>query len=289
MYEPIEFAEHSPYSNPGRFGPALRAVGPELEDIAAAARNVIGHYRAEMPDLPVERRSDIDSRWLDRILALDDTRHGLPLTEPRPPAERVAGCCRDHSLFAVGALREHGIPARNRVGFAGYFMEDYHPDHVVVEYRDGDRWVMTDPELVVGSKPFDVLNMEHGIGKPFETAAEVWLASKGGTLDSSTYGVFPGSDLCGDNFVALYVLYEVAHRYGDELLLWDEWEDPDNPFTVEDTNTLAELLVAADRDGPEAEQALFDHYRSDPRLRPTTTVTRYSPYGQPPVLESLTR
>jgi hypothetical protein len=123
----------------------LRALGSDVEDIAVAARNVIGQYRAAMPDLPPERRTEIDCRWLDRILTVDQERHGTPLDTPRPLPDRVAGCCRDHSLFMVGALREHGIAARNRVGFAGYLVPDYHVDHVVVEYRAGDgRWVLTD-------------------------------------------------------------------------------------------------------------------------------------------------
>ena len=31
------------------------------------------------------------------------------------------GLLRDHTLFCVSELRTHGIPARSRVGFAGYF------------------------------------------------------------------------------------------------------------------------------------------------------------------------
>ena len=74
----------------------------------ATARNVIAHYRAELTDLAEDRRGEIDSRWLQTILATDQARHGTRLTEPRPLAERVAGCCRDHTLFVVGALREKG-------------------------------------------------------------------------------------------------------------------------------------------------------------------------------------
>ena len=79
---------------------------------------------------------------------VDQERHGAPLDRERPLAERVAGCCRDHSLFTVGALREHGIAARNRIGFAGYLVPDYHVDHVVVEHAtDTGGWAWTDPEL----------------------------------------------------------------------------------------------------------------------------------------------
>lgn len=109
---------HSPYSDPGRHAPLLGAVPGTAADLCAVARNVIAHYRAELADLPEERRGEIDSRWLEVILAVDQERHGTPLTAPRPLPDRVAGCCRDHTLFVVGGLREHGVPARSRVGFA---------------------------------------------------------------------------------------------------------------------------------------------------------------------------
>jgi hypothetical protein len=281
-------SQHTAYSDPRAFAPLLRALGPEVEDIAAAARNVIGHYRAAMPDLPPERRTEIDCRWLDRILAVDQERHRTPLDTPRPLPDRVAGCCRDHSLFTVGALREHGIAARNRVGFAGYLVPDYHVDHVVVEYRTGDgRWVLTDPELPAGARPWDVRDMRHGAGESFETAAEVWLASRAGDVDTSTYGVFPGSELSGQAFVGTYVVFEIAHRFGDELLLWDNWDVPGRPVTPEELDELARLLVRADAGELEAEGSLHQRYRTDDRLHPGDTVTRRSPYGAPPVTERL--
>ncbi len=280
---------HSSYSDPGRFAPLLRALGTDIERIADTARNLIGHYRGEMPGLPPERWGEIDLRWIERILATDQERHGTPLDAPRPRAERVAGCCRDHSLFTVATLREQGIPARNRVGFAGYLIEGYHVDHVIVEYLGADgRWILTDPELAAGSRPFDVRDMTAGLGQPFETAAQVWLASRAGELDASTYGVFPGSELSGEGFVGGYVVYEMAHRYGDELLLWDDWSDPERPLAPEELDELARLLVACDGDA-DADRQLHNRYRHDPRLHPGETVTRYSPYGRPPVAERLVR
>jgi transglutaminase superfamily protein len=283
-------SRHTPYSDPRRFAPLLRALGPDVEQIASAARNVIAHYRAQLPDLPPQRRPEIDGRWLDRTLAVDQERHGLPLDAPRPLTERVAGCCRDHSLFTVGALREHGIAARNRIGFAGYLVDGYHVDHVVVEHADrAGRWVMTDPELAAGDRPFDVRAMAHGIGEPFETAAEVWLAHRAGDLDVSTYGVFPGSELSGASFVASYVVFEVAHRFGDELLLWDDWSRPDRPVLPDELDGLARLLARADAGDHDAEVALFEQYRSDDRLHPGPSVLRHSPYGSPSVRDRLER
>ncbi|TPX03582.1 transglutaminase domain-containing protein, partial [Schumannella luteola] len=135
--------DHSPYSDPGEYAPRWAALSPDADVavISAVVRNLVYHYRADGIEVPPERRGDIDLRWADRTLGVDAERHPEPIDEPRERSERVAGCCRDFTLLTVSALRERGIPARSRVGFAGYFDPGYHFDHVVVEYHDGARWV----------------------------------------------------------------------------------------------------------------------------------------------------
>ncbi|WP_433826732.1 hypothetical protein ACQP2E_32160 [Actinoplanes sp. CA-015351] len=59
---------------------------------------------------------------------------------------------------SVAALRAHGVPARSRIGFADYFDEGSHGDHVIVEWFDGSRWVATDTQLDPSAGfPVDVL------------------------------------------------------------------------------------------------------------------------------------
>lgn len=282
-----DWVRHSAYSDPGPYASLLRDLPHEVGAVCAAARNVIAHYRAEIPDLAEERWDEIDSRWLERILATDQARHPRDLLQPRELADRVAGCCRDHTLLVVGALREQGVPARSRVGFAGYFTPTWHHDHVVVEHWDGDRWVRTDPELAGEGFDFDVRDMPTGPGSPFETAAEVWRGHRAGRIDTRGYGVVPDSALCGPAFVRDYVIVEVAHRFGDELLLWDTWgaAGPDRDGAEVDrlADEVAELLVAGDAGDRAAEAELAARYRSDDRLHPAGRVRRLSPYGRPPV------
>ena len=284
MTNPEVYAQHTEFSHPGRHRVRLAALPPEVAALNAAARNVIAHYRAELKDLPEERWSEVDSRWLEAILDVDARRHDVWLDRPRPSDDRVAGCCRDHSLFVVGALRERAVPARSRVGFSHYFGPDWAYDHVVVEHWDGTRWVRTDPELDPdGDWPFDPLDMPSGAGSPFETAAEAWLRHVAGKTDLTRYGVYPGSEFSGPDFVRDYVLRELSHRMGDELLLWDEQAD------VEDVDHLAALVVRADTGDADAEAELRTRYASDERLRPGTTVLQNSPVGQPPVSVRLRR
>ncbi|MBN9106564.1 MAG: transglutaminase domain-containing protein [Propionibacteriaceae bacterium] len=281
-----DFARQSPYSDPGEYRALLAGLPTGLDDVCAVARNVIAHYRAELPDLSADRHGEIDSRWLRRILAVDQSRHPVALAEPRELGSRVAGCCRDHSLFLTSALRERGVPARNVIGFAGYFEPPWHHDHVVTEYWDGTRWVSVDAELTPGDFPFDVRDLPRGPGAVFETAAEVWRGHRAGTLDADQYGVEPSAPppVRGPEFVGGYVVFQVAHRYGDELLLWDEWLPQPSPELLD---RLADLLIRADAGEAAAEDELWQWYHSDPSLRPGRTVTRYSPYGEPPVTDRL--
>ncbi|MVA75949.1 transglutaminase domain-containing protein [Auraticoccus sp. F435] len=276
------FVRQSPYSSPGRHADRLAALPGDVASLSAASRNVIAHYRAELPDLPEERRGEVDSRWLEAVLELDRERHPAGLDQPRPPEERVAGCCRDHSLLVVGALRQRGLPARTRIGFAHYLAAGWAADHVVVEHWSQGRWRRSDPELGP-QRGFDEHDLPTGPEAPFETAAEAWLGWRAGDRDLSRYGVTPESGLCGPDFVRGYVVFEVAHRYGDEMLLWDGWgaieEDPPDLAL---TDELARLLVAADAGDEGAEAELSARYREDERLHPGERVTTYSPYGLPP-------
>lgn len=147
--DPRQWAVHTPYSDPGRYADLLSAVQPEIGRLSAVARNLIVHYRASGLALPEETNDDINARWIAAILDLDQQRHPQPLDMERDPMSRVQGCCRDHSLFSVAVLRQHGIPARIRYGFANYFFPGYSADHVIVEtwLPEELRWLRFDPEV----------------------------------------------------------------------------------------------------------------------------------------------
>lgn len=280
---PERFAAHSAYSDPGRHAALLREPDG-IDAMCTAARNLVFHYRGEASLLRDDRRDEVNTRWVSAILELDQERNPGPVSQPRPPGERVAGCCRDHSLLTVAMLREQGVPARNRVGFAGYFAEDFHHDHVVAEWWNGTRWQRADPELGQEDHEFDVHDLPVGEGTPFETAAEVWTCYRAGRIDPSPYGAIPDTELSGPDFVKAYVIQEINHRYGNELLLWDAVGEG---ISDGDADELARLLLDADAGDTAAEEELEQRFRTDPRLRPSDTITRLSPYGEPPVTVDL--
>lgn len=228
--------------------------------------------------------AEVDARWVERILDIDQRRFGVPLHVPRPEAERVVGCCRDVTLLTVAALRHHGVSARSRVGFASYFTTGFHHDHVIAEYWNGRRWVWVDaerdPARPWGFDPCDVPRPS-----AFASAADVWTAYRLGEIDADRCGVDPNLPLRGEWYVCDQVLIELAHRMGDELLLWDMWgamADPDagRGHDVGLADEVAALLLAADGGDDAAERELVRRYAEDPRLRPGERVLCFSPTGR---------
>ncbi|USQ77247.1 transglutaminase-like domain-containing protein [Ornithinimicrobium cryptoxanthini] len=284
---PFRPDHHTAYSDPGPWSDLLAAVEPTVEAVSAAVRNVIVHYREEQTVLPEDTRGDIHGRWIERTLERDQQRHGTPLTQRRELTERVQGCCRDHTLLACAVLREHGIAARGRVGFSRYFQPDFCHDHVVVEAQfegPGGRWVRFDTELTGSlgnlASPTD---MPVGPDSPFPTAGEVWRSWRAGEIDAGLYGVAPGLPARGPWLIQNYVLRDLAHRFGDELLLWDVWGamvgpgDPLSPEVLELTDEVAELIAQADAGQDGAEDRLATLYATREGLRPGLSVLRFDP------------
>ena len=297
-----DYARHSAYTDPGAHRALLDALPSDIGALAAIVRNVIVHYRASRIPFAGARLDEINSRWVARILDVDQRRHNAPLAVPRVEEQRVAGCCRDFTLLTVAALRHHGIPARSRIGFAGYLDEGWNYDHVIVEHWDGQRWRFTDaqlpPEMHWPIDPSDVRRAGRNLlptGAVFASAAEVWIAYRRGEVNIETYGVDPGLPYRGAWFVNAYVISELAHRQRDELLLWDGWGAMGGPFRPDPAldNTLideiAALLVAADAGDEAAEQELSDRYAQDDRLHPGARIVSHSPTGQDLVVDLVER
>jgi hypothetical protein len=273
---------HTPYSDPGRYAELLDALPTDIPGLANAIQNLLIHYRGGGVEFTGERLEEVNNRWVEAILETDQRRNGTPLTAPRTPEERVAGCCRDYALLFVSALRHQGVPARTRIGFATYFQPGWNADHVIAEYWNGDRWVRVDAQLEPAEHwGFDVQDVPVG---RFRSAAEVWRGFRAGEIDGDTCGVDPTLPLRGGWFIRDYVFLQLAHLQGDELLLWDGWGAmaDDLEMDLTPTDELAALLVAADNGDDAAARKLDDWYQSDPDLHPGDKIMVHSPTGTPP-------
>ena len=127
-------------------------------------------------------------------------------------------------------------------------------------------------------------------GTGFATAARVWSAYRHGTsTPTPTASIRTCPTSAANGFLFDEVIYEIAHRFGDELLLWDGWGRITGPcaeVTEEDAAWLdgvAALLLAADDGDLDAEAGALSRYRADAGLHPGPTIVQASPFGDPPV------
>jgi hypothetical protein len=278
----------TPYSDPGAHAALFDELPSDIPGLVAVIQNLLIHYRGGGIEFTGDRLEEINHRWVEAMLTTDQKRNGTALATPREPFDRVVCCCRDYTLLTVSALRHKGIPARSRIGFASYFVPGFNHDHVVVEYWNGERWVMVDAQIEPGPQwGFDTQDMEPGW---FRSAAEVWLGYRAGELDGDDFGVDPSLPVRGGWFIRNYVYSQLAHLRGDELLLWDSWgamSDDLDDVDLDLTDQLATLLVAADNGDAAAAEVLAARYAADPDLHPGETIEQFSPAGGPPVIIDL--
>ncbi|MEM7141272.1 MAG: transglutaminase domain-containing protein [Actinomycetota bacterium] len=168
-----------------------------------------------------ERQHELQARGaaaiLDGVLARDPR----PLGEPRDPAGRFLGNCRDFSALTTALLRRAGTAARARCGFAGYFEPDGWVDHWIVEVWTGDRWAMLDAQLDAFQR--EVTGVVDATDLPagsFLTAGDAWQRTRAGEHDPDVFGIM---DLRGAWFISSNVGRDMAAMNKIEMLPWDDW------------------------------------------------------------------
>jgi hypothetical protein len=139
------YMRHIRWTEPGPFSAHLDDLPADPAALPQIVSGLVLHPLFAAPD----RRPSLEPtlRRMADILAAILGKDGRPLDQPRKPGKRVLGTCRNYALLACAILRQNGIPARLRVGFAGYFNPDFWEDHWVCEYRDGPDWKLLDAEL----------------------------------------------------------------------------------------------------------------------------------------------
>jgi hypothetical protein len=275
------YAKPSPFSAPGRHARLLDALPADPAGIARVVQGLVIYEHVAEPfygcALAEVRRAESHIRpvekLIDAILALDDR----PLDVARPPEKRLVGICRHFTLLAVAIFRQHGAPARARVGFGGYFNPGKYEDHWVCEYwkTDQGRWALLDAQfddvftrnLRIRHDPLDVPRDQ------FLIAADAWRKCRSGALDPNTFGI-EFSKLRGLWFIAGNLIGDVAALNGAEVLPWDVWgakPGPDGELSADQLAYFDELAVLTS--DPDANfDRLKQRYEADPRLRLPETV-----------------
>jgi hypothetical protein len=177
-------------------------------------------------------------------------------------------------------LRQRGVPARVRVGFATYLVPDLFVDHWVTEYWNGDRqrWIIVDAEQdgIVRSwdgSTFDACDVPRD---QFWIAGRAWQACRWGNEDEHGFGYDPAAT--GMWVVRANLLHDLACLNKVELTPWDFWGLGLTEFEQLSSNDLTLLdrvaaLAQADEKDFVTLRTLYDQ---DARLRVPATVTSYN-------------
>jgi hypothetical protein len=273
------YAQAGPITDPRQHAARLAELPEDVPGLCRAIQGIVLH-QAWAPayglDLPPERLGDAQARTipalLDRVLELDPR----PLNLARPRLDRFMGTCRDFSVLLCSALRQRGVPARARCGFATYFEKDRYVDHWVVEHWNvaEARWVWTDPQLDDFQREalradFDPLDLP---ADRFWPAGRAWRACHSGGADPLQFGIF---DMWGLWFVRGNVLRDLAALNKVELLPWDGWgmlEELGNDEWPDEVVTWLDRAAAVTERPDAAHAELRALYDGSPAARVSGTV-----------------
>jgi hypothetical protein len=274
------------WSSPGRMTSLAGVNVGALPDDPAELRELVPRLivhpawaAAYGVTIDAEREAENNLRAAGDIAAALGEHVDAPLTTPRLPADRVAGTCRNFTVFYVALLRHVGIPARARCGHAGYFEAGKWVDHWVAEWWSDaeDRWRRADAQLdefqlqVIGVdwSPDD---LPEGV---FLSGGECWAAIRNGNIDPSRCGIF---DMWGTWFVRSNAARDLAALNKVELLPWDAWGialDQAPIGSDADNAVFDELAVVCAGDDLTRIQACY----ADARFTVPPTITSFGPAG----------
>ena len=266
------FSQHGQMSNPGIYVSAYEQLPKKIDELVKVVQAVTIHiFWAERYGftVPPERMGELQLRSIEKRLARTLELDQHPLNEPRTPAKKLIGNCRDHSLLLVSMLRQQGIPARARCGFGAYFMPNHYEDHWVAEYWNSDenRWILVDAQLDTLQREalnisFDALDVPRD---QFIVGGKAWQICRAGRADPDSFGIF---DMHGMGFIRGNLVRDVAALNKTEMLPWDCWGVilKDRLDDQADLAMLDQAAVLTAGDAPDHE-AVRTLYLSDSRLR----------------------
>jgi hypothetical protein len=273
---------HSPVTAPGGKRHLLSGLPADVAALAKVIGGVLVHRDQTWRfgfTLPEQRREEANTRYVEAILGY------LGTLDERRAEDRFAGTCRDFTVLLCAMLRQAGVPARARAGFAGYFTDGFFGDHWVAEVWDGDRgWRLVDAQVASAPRgtytdadvdPLDVPR------DAFLVAGQAWQECRAGRRDPDRIGT-SAAGLTGMWEVQGNVVRDLASLNRVETLPWDDWGlipthyDQLDPADID----LLDQLAAVSAAGGPLQQATGT-YRSDPRLPAPTHFGSFSDRLEP--------
>jgi hypothetical protein len=241
-------------SSPGRRAGLLKELPQGPQALAGVVQGLLMHEHIASTyglTLDGEQHAQAQVRSVEGMLDGIARHDARPLTAARAPGDRQVGVCRHFTLMHVAMLREQGVAARARCGFAAYFMEGKVLDHWVTEYwnESRKRWVLVDSQLDAHQCrlfkiDFDPLDVPRD---KFLVAGDAWTLCRSGKADPGAFGVL---DMFGFWFIAGNVIRDVAALNNREMLPWDMWggmSQTDADIDLDFIDRLAVLTHEPDR------------------------------------------
>lgn len=252
-------------SNAGAQAALLDGLPRDVGGLAKVVQGLLIHEHiasAYGVTLSAEQHAQVHMRGVEKMLDCIVQKDRRPLSQARPPGERVVGVCRHFTLLHVAMLRRQGISARARCGFGAYFVKGMFIDHWVTEYwnESAQRWVLVDAQLDQRQRElfgiaFDPLDVPRD---QFVVAGDAWQLCRGGKADPGTFAIL---DMHGLWLIAGNVIRDVAALNNREMLPWDVWGGmarTDSEIDLPFIDQLAAFSHAPDRHFGELRAAYKD-------------------------------
>lgn len=269
------YRAHSPFTHPGRYAHLFDALPDDVSGLVSAVQGLLIPPYPFILSLHGLRPGDVEDAGfgirpieatIERILAI----HDAPLVEARPPKKRLGVNCRNFATLLVAMLRHKGIPARERVGFAGYLGGKINYEHRITEYWDTDkrRWVLVDAWIHDVQRKamrltFNTLDITPH--DPFYLSGDVWLKARQNGLDANQFG---DSDTeVGMPLIRYALLHDFDALVKLEVLGCDAWgkliDKPETALTGDDLAYLDQVAALTSQPDTNLDALIQLHSTSD--------------------------
>ena len=291
--DPLDYyARQSPLTDPGRYAGLFAGLPHTIAGLCQVVQGLLIHYMGGERygfQIPQERLAEVNTRYMEQMLARIVELDGRPLAEPRPPEKRLVGCCRDTAALFCAMARHQGLPTRSRYGFAVYFTRwdpDFNCSHVIAEVwdRGEKRWRLVDPELDdlairENAIRFDVHDVPR---EQFLVGGKAWQMCRAAGADPDKFGVSGFGNMKGLPFVRGNLIQDLAALNKMELLNWDCWgimlKDLE-AYTDEEWRLLDKVAVLTQA-GNEAFAEMQAIYEAEAGLKVPRAVMCFNPVGK---------
>ena len=247
------YKRQSPFSDPGKYAHLFEALPDDLPALASVVQGLIippYHLPLKLHNLRLEdiELAPYGYRSIESLIAKLLSICDLPLTQARPPRLRLGVNCRNFATLLVSILRHKGVPARERIGFAGYLGGAIHYEHRITEYwgKAQNRWRLVDAFVdpirrQASGIRFNTLDIMPD--DPFYLAAEVWLKARQNNVDPDQFGDSETDIGLPPIRYALMHDFDALNKF--EVLGNDTWgeliDKPEADLTADDLQFLDEV------------------------------------------------